>query len=202
MGTMQPQSRPMHSSMTYGGITMKTIDTPLELTGFHAALTSDQRSPEIPEASDVYGWLIGSWELDVLHYGIDVSARHIKAEAHFARALEGRAVQDLWIMPRRSDRTAEVDRTCNMYGTTLRVWDASLQAWRVTWINPITGTRNELTGRWSGKDIMQIGTDANGTPIRWIFTEITPNTFRWTGEALQPDGTWKLEGEFRAKRTH
>jgi len=34
-----------------------------------------------------------------------------------------------------------------------------------------------------------------------MFTEIAPDSFRWTGEALQPDGkTWKLEGEFRARR--
>lgn len=34
------------------------------------------RSPEIPESADIYGWLVGSWELDVLHYrAIDVSAQ-------------------------------------------------------------------------------------------------------------------------------
>jgi hypothetical protein len=34
-----------------------------------------------------------------------------------------------------------------------------------------------------------------------MFTEITPDSFRWTGEALNPDGkTWRLEGEFRARR--
>jgi hypothetical protein len=34
-----------------------------------------------------------------------------------------------------------------------------------------------------------------------MFTEITPDSFRWTGEVLEPDGkTWKLEGEFRAHR--
>jgi len=34
-----------------------------------------------------------------------------------------------------------------------------------------------------------------------MFSEITPNGFHWTGEALNPDGhTWKLEGEFRATR--
>ena len=77
----------------------------------------------------------------------------------------------------------------------------SIQAWRVTWINPVTGGRDELIGRWSGKDIVQLGTHSKGTPIRWTFTEITPDSFRWLGEALQPDGkTWTLEGEFRAKR--
>ena len=46
-----------------------------------------------------------------------------------------------------------------------------------------------------------MGTHSDGTPIRWIFTEITPESFRWIGESLMPDGeTWKLEGEFRAKR--
>ncbi len=168
---------------------------------FFTALAAPGRSHEIPESADVYGWLVGSWELDVRHYGVDVAARHLKGEVHFARVLEGRAVQDVWIMPRLSERSAEIDKTVNMYGMTLRVWDASLQAWRVTWINGVTGSRDELIGRWSGKDIVQVGTHANGTPIRWMFTEITPDSFRWTGEALQPDGkTWKLEGEFLAKK--
>ena len=169
--------------------------------GFQPALAAHGRSPEIPESEDAYGWLIGSWELEVLRYRVDLSTRGIRGEVHFAWALEGRAVQDVWIMPRREERSAEVDKTCNMYGTTLRVWDGAIQAWRVTWMNPVTGARDELIGRRSGKDIVQVGTHANGTPIRWIFSEITQDSFRWTGEALNPDGkTWTLEGEFRAKR--
>lgn len=176
---------------------MKTIE--VETVEFPAALTAAGRSPEIPEASDVYGWLIGSWDLEVLRYGVDVSAQQLRAEVHFAWVLEGRAIQDVWIMPQRSKRTANPEKTTNMYGMTLRVWDAALQAWRVTWINPVTGSRDELVGRWCGKDIVQVGARADGTPIRWMFTEITPDSFRWTGEVLEPDArTWKLQGEFRA----
>jgi hypothetical protein len=168
---------------------------------FPAALAADGRAPEIPESSDLYGWLIGSWELEVLHYLVDVRDRHIKGEVHFSWVLEGLAVQDVWIMPWRQDRSPQQEKTLNMYGTTIRVWDAALQAWRVTWINAITGWRDELVGRRSGKDIVQIGTHADGTPIRWIFSEITADSFRWTGEALEPDGeTWKLQGEFLARR--
>jgi len=88
-----------------------------------------------------------------------------------------------------------------MYGTTLRVWDASSQAWRVTWMNPVTGGLDELIGRRRGEEVVQVGTHADGTPIRWIFTEITSDSFHWIGEALEPDGrTWRLEGEFRARR--
>jgi hypothetical protein len=177
--------------------TTKTAET-LEL---QAALAAPGRSPEIPEESDLYGWLIGSWELDVVHYWVDVAGRGLKGEAHFGWVLEGRAVQDVWIMPRRAERKGPLDKALNCYGTTLRVWDADLKAWRVTWVNPVTGQRDQLIGRWSGKDVVQLGTSADGTPIRWRFVEITADSFRWIGEALEPDGkTWKLGGEFRARR--
>lgn len=170
--------------------------------GFQTVLLSAGRSSEIPESSDVYGWLVGSWELDVLHFwAIDVSARGLTGEVHFGWVLEGRALQDVWIMPRRSDRAGRVDEKMNMYGTTLRVWDASIQAWRITWTNPAGGHVERQIGRRNGNDIVQIGARADGTPTRWRFTEITRDSFHWIGESLQADGnTWLLEGEFRAKR--
>lgn len=71
----------------------------------------------------------------------------------------------------------------------------------MTWINPVSGARDELIGRWNGKDIVQMGSHSDGTPIRWSFIDITSNSFRWLGESLNPDGkTWKLEAEFRASR--
>jgi hypothetical protein len=178
---------------------MTTVETQ-RTEDFRTALGAAGRSAEIPESADLYGWLIGTWDLDVRHYWTDVSARGIKGEVHFAWVLEGRAVQDLWIMPRRSDRAGTLDDV-NSYGTTLRVWDSSIQAWRVTWINPAQNHRVDLIGRRSGSDIVQIGSRADGTPIRWTFTDITSDSFRWIGESLEPDGeTWKLEGDFRARR--
>ena len=170
---------------------------------FHTVLAAPGRAPEIPESSDVYGWLVGSWELEVFDYDLDPTGLRSQGEVHFERTLEGRAVQDVWIVPRRSERGGDPDKKTNLYGTTLRVWDAKIQAWRVTWINPVSGNRADLIGRWSGKDVVQIGANAEGTPFRWIFTEITPDSFHWVGESLATDGkTWKLRGEFRAKRMH
>ena len=172
-----------------------------ERLSFQSVLAAGGRSAEVPEAADAYGWLIGSWDLDVRRYMVDVTALGLKGEAHFGWVLEGRAVQDVWIMPRRAERKGPPDRTRNMYGTTLRIWDPSIEAWRVTWNNPVRGTRDELVGRWSGKDVVQVGTHSDGTPIRWIFTEITRDSFRWIGEALEADGkTWRLEGEFLGAR--
>jgi hypothetical protein len=181
---------------TLGGVIMTTATaTPV---GLYGLLAASGRSPEIPEAADAYGWLVGSWELECHRYaGVEV---RIAGEARFDWVLEGRAVQDVWIMPRRSAGGTPGPAN-NMYGTTLRVWEPSVQAWRITWTNPVSGHREEQIGRWSGKEVVQIGARRDGTPTRWRFTEITPDSFHWLGEALQPDGVkWRLEGEFRATR--
>lgn len=169
---------------------------------FVTLLHASGRSGEIPESHDIYGWLVGSWELEVVHYRtIDLSPLALKGEAHFGWVLEGRAIQDVWIMPRVSDRSADSDHMNNMYGTTLRIWDPVINAWRIRWFNPISGHEERQTGRRVGDHIVQIGARPDGTATRWRFIEITPDSFRWLGEALEPDGeTWKREGEFRARR--
>jgi hypothetical protein len=169
---------------------------------FVSLLHASARSAEIPESRDIYGWLVGSWQLEVVHYrAVNVSDRNIKGEAHFGWVLEGRGIQDVWIMPGVSDRTPDSDRVNNMYGTTLRLWDQAINAWRIRWFNPVSGHEERQTGRRVGDEIVQTGARPDGTATRWRFTEITADSFRWMGEALEPDGkTWKLEGEFRARR--
>lgn len=168
----------------------------------HSVLAAQGRSSEIPECEDIYGWLVGGWKLKVLYYRAqDVSQLNLNGEVHFGWVLEGRAIQDVWIMPRRSERTPDTDKVNNMFGTTLRVWDETLRAWRITWINPVRGHREEQIGRRIGNEIVQIGARLDGTPTRWRFTEISSDRFHWIGQSLKPDGqTWMLEGEFLAER--
>jgi hypothetical protein len=94
--------------------------------------------------------LAGSAPL-VPHSQVDVSRRALTGEVHAGRVLEGRAVQDVWIMPRRADRTAESDPTMNMYGTTLRSWDASiLVAHRVDQSDPRPLRSSDWQLEWQG----------------------------------------------------
>ena len=88
----------------------------------------------------------------------------------------------------------------NLYGTTVRVYDPAADAWNVTWINPPNGAFTRLVGRREGDRIVQHGEDRDGLN-RWIFQEITPDSFRWTGE-LSSDGgrTWRLAAEFALRR--
>jgi hypothetical protein len=170
--------------------------------GLEAVLAAHGRSPEIAERDDVYGWLVGSWDLDVLHYwGKDVSGQGLKGELHAAWVLEGRAVQDIWIMPPRGERPASGGKTLDMYGTTVRAWDASIQAWRITWVNPAGDHHEQQVGRRAGPDVVQLGTRADGTATRWRFVDIRPDSFHWLGEARpSEEDSWRLEGEFKARR--
>jgi hypothetical protein len=49
---------------------------------------------------------------------------------------------------------------------------------------------------------VQEGMFPDGTPIRWTFSEVADDSFRWRGERLEPDGrTWRLQVDFQARRT-
>jgi hypothetical protein len=181
---------------------METIATLLEDNPMLSALAAANRSPDIPEEMDLYGGLIGSWELDIVGYDDTNEMILTQGEAHFGWVLEGRAVQDVFINPRRADRGPDSPQFANWFGTTLRIYDPKIQAWRVNWFNPHNGVRAELIGRRRGNQIVQEGNFPDGTPIRWTFSEITRDSFRWRGERREPDGkTWKLQVEFRAHRT-
>ena len=177
-------------------------ETLLETVPTHAALAASGGSPDIPEAMDIYGFLIGSWELDIVGYDEEKNVIHSIGEAHFAWVLEGRAVQDVFINPRRTDRGPDSPKFANWFGTTIRIYDPTIQAWRVNWFNPQDGIRAELIGRRRGKDVVQEGKFPDGTPIRWTFSEIAESSCRWRGERLEQDGkTWRLQVELRARRT-
>lgn len=172
-----------------------------ETDPMHTALAAASRSPTIPEAMDAYGWLIGSWELDLVGYDDEGRVVRSTGEAHFAWVLEGRALQDVFINPRRSDRGSTSPKFANWFGTTIRIYDPSIRAWRVNWFNPHDGIRAELIGRRRGNEIVQEGEFPGGTKIRWTFSDISENSYRWRGERLEPDGkTWRLQVEFRARR--
>jgi hypothetical protein len=124
-----------------------------------------------------------------------------RAEIHFARVLEGRAVQDLWIVPPRSERSPGMSRVRNRYGTTIRVFDAAQKIWRVTWLNPVSGVETHLVGRSDGDDIVQDGTAADGSLMRWSFRDITDSSFHWVAQRSADGGrTWLPDTEFFAKR--
>lgn len=178
-----------------------TINEVIDSTGLVNKLMAKARAPEIPESQDVYGWLIGSWDLVIEFYGVDVSKFGWRGEVHFAWVLDGYAMQDTWTLPRWGQGDSHPDQVKVSTGTSLRVWSAEKKAWLITWINPVSGARDEMVGQRVGNQIVQLGHHKDGSIIRWSFREITNDSFHWFGEVLEADGaTWRLEAAFAARR--
>ena len=152
-----------------------------------------------------YDRFIGRWEAEAQAFLPDGSGRHHYWQIRFDRTPEGRAIQDVWITPPRdgpnvgkSQRWGPFD---NQYGMTLRIYDAKLDAWRVTWIDPCAGYRADLVGRQRGDEIFQEGKGSDGAALRWIFSDLRADSFRWRAEVSRDEGaSWHKAIELVAHR--
>lgn len=169
---------------------------------FLNALHAEGASVDCGANMDLYGWLVGSWDLDVTGFLPDGKQRRRPGEWHFGWALEGRAIQDVWIVPPRgAGRRGDAAANVNSYGTTLRTYDPRIDAWHIQWTDPVTQTYFTMIGRKEGDTIVQLGKSPDGNLIRWSFSEITPDAFLWRGEMSADAGTtWRRTVEFTARR--
>jgi hypothetical protein len=172
---------------------------------FVSALCAPRPARQTADPLMLYGRFVGSWEAEADAFLADGSRRRHYWEIEFSWVLEGRAVQDVWVTPpRRGPRAGECEPWgpfSNQYGTTLRVYDPKIGAWRVTWIDPAAGYRAELIGRADGNGILQEGTGSDGARLRWIFTDIAERSFRWRAEiARDAAAGWHRAIELIARR--
>src|SRR5262245_55895764 len=121
------------------------------------------------------------------------------AEWHFAWALGGRAIQDVWTAPSREAR--ERDGSDGEWGTTIRCLGPEIDAWRSTWLGPLRNVVMPFIGRQIDDEIVLEGSFEEGVTTRWIFSEITPDSFSWRNVDSADGGeTWTLNQEMKARR--
>jgi hypothetical protein len=170
---------------------------------FATVLHAKAPNPEHAEALQLYGRFIGDWDTEIIAHGPDGARHRALGEIHFGWILEGRAIQDVWMIPRLADRAGAPPFPIagNWYGTTIRVYDPTIEAWRISWIDPARNTFRQQIGRARGEDIVQEGTTESGALSRWSFTKITADSFHWLGEAKPAGGSsWQLIVEVLAER--
>lgn len=148
--------------------------------------------PELPytENLDLYGRLLGTWKVANRFYDEAAATwRENTREWAFTRILDGHGIQDVL----RADDGGT--------GTTVRVYDAALGVWRVHWFGVTHGYFAQLVARAYGDEIRQEGTQQDGRPVRWDFSDITEASFLWRGYVSDDGGaTWRQEQEMRAIR--
>ncbi|HXJ92173.1 MAG TPA: hypothetical protein VMT20_04760 [Terriglobia bacterium] len=169
---------------------------------FSEALHSNGPAAEWAHKTHLYSWLVGDWDMDVVIYRSDGSKQRSQGWVSAGWVLEGRAIQDIFAAPRL------------FCGTTLRVYDPGLDAWRINWTDPMNQVYFWQIGRARGADIVEEGKEtpslarlygsvpASGpqATIRWSFTEITPDSFHWRSERSVYGASWQLQREYFARR--
>lgn len=174
------------------------------LSPFVEVLLAGGPAPDRAEKMQLYGQFIGDWESQIVAYAADGTKHEGSGEIHFAWVLQGCAIQDVWMIPRRAERSAGVrvmPVTGNWYGTTLRVYDVRQDAWHILWIDPARQFFTRQIGRPQGPEIVQEGKDDAGVLRRWRFTEISHESFHWIGETTPDSGsTWQHQIDVFARR--
>jgi hypothetical protein len=172
-------------------------------SSFSDVLHANGPDPERADKLELYSWLVGRWEFDVTTI-LEDGARHDgRGEIYAGWVLQGRAIQDVWMIPRLQERKPGVEPlpgAGNWYGTTLRIYDAALDGWRILWSDPATGFFTQQIGRAQGSNIVQTGPDPRGGSMRWIFSGIQPEAFHWIAERTPDNVYWRREVEIRARR--
>jgi len=150
------------------------------------ALQSDGPHPELAEKLQLFGQFVGSWDVEITNYKPDGSREIVPGEWHFGWVLEGRAIQDVWIAPKRSLREDSTVLSGD-YGATLRFYDPKIDGWRSTWIGPLKGYVLPFIARQVGDEIVLEGNES-GKSRKWIFSDITSDSFKW--RAVESDDKW------------
>ena len=150
---------------------------------------SARPAPERAAGLELYAWLIGTWTMDATVHLPDGNLHRGAGSIAVAWVLEGRAIQDVWVLPGM------------FHGTTLRVYDPTRDAWHILWSDLLHQYYSRQISRAEGQDIVQIGANDAGVPTRWSFRDITHDSFTWRGETSNDGGAhWQLEAEFLCRR--
>jgi len=162
-------------------------------------LAAEQAYPGLADKMALFAQFVGDWEADAIVYNPDGSKVTGKAEWHWSWILEGRALQDVYIL--RSSAAQEASRVIGI-GTGVRFPETKSDGWRVVYIGPMNGFLYTFSARKVGDEIVLEGKDENDAPMRWIFSEIKRRSFHWRAEVSQDAGkSWQLAQEMSVRRT-
>jgi hypothetical protein len=146
----------------------------------------------------LFGQFVGDWEIyDARYMQADGSWTKMEGEVHFGWILGGTAIQDVWIGRKVGSKKI------GMIGTTVRFYDPKVDAWHSIWISPMRGLVRKFLGKKVDNKIVLDLENFEKFPERWIFLDITADSFRWISEESHDNGlTWLITEEMKIRRVN
>jgi hypothetical protein len=170
-----------------------TTDSRLDLV---TALRAMGPHPSMGDQAKVFGLLVGTWDAEYTEFSKDGKPTNSSGEVIFGWVMDGRAVQDLFIIyPSAAHKEKFI-------GTNLCYFDPKSGTWRATFIDPENDSVVRFTGGAVGDDrIVLQSQDTDGKETRWSFNDIRPDFFVFRDEVSSDGGkTWRLREEDHMKR--
>ena len=152
--------------------------------------------PSLGDHAKVFGRLVGTWDVEYINFSKDGKVTHRSGQLMVGWVMDGRAIQDIWIVypsGTRKDREVYTD---------LRYYDPKSGTWPATFIDPEHASVARFTGGAVGDDRVVFDTrDFDGTDTRWSINDMRPDSFVWREEeSLDGGKTWRLLAEHHMKR--
>lgn len=164
------------------------------MDNFYNALISDT-TDKIPEEYDWFGPLIGDWDFDYYDQYDKDKPRHVKGEWIFRRILEGAGIEDMFICPSREERISNPQPDAE-YGVAIRMFNPHTKVYDMVYTT--FGFMTRVT--FVKENGMLVGKPDYDENSRWVFREITENTFHWQNITIMENGAWRINVNVYAKR--
>jgi hypothetical protein len=162
---------------------------------FIKGLGADGPDVKLKDKLMLFGQFIGDWDIKSRYLEADGSWVPMRGQVHFGWILGGLAIQDVWM------GYLESEEKMVLFGTTIRFYDPKIDAWRSTWLSPLRGLVQLFIGHKVNEEIVLDLQNTEDFPQKWIFSEITPASFRWRSEETRDNGkTWLLTEEMQIRR--
>jgi hypothetical protein len=153
-----------------------------------ATLQAAGPHPSLGDGAKVFDRLVGSWDGEYNEFSKDGKTTRSLGEWTFGWVMDGRAMQDLFIIHPSGTHSERY------MGVSLRYFDPKSQTWTVTFIDPENNAVETLKGAAVGDDgIVLSSQDADGKQRRWSLVDIRSDSWVFRDEASRDGGkTWRL----------
>jgi hypothetical protein len=161
------------------------------------ALRAPGPHPSLGDHASVLGRLVGTWDVEYMDISKDGTAIHRSGELLVGWVMDGRAIEDLWIVyPSGAGKDREV------YAD-VRYFDPRSGTWPAIFIDPQIASVATFTGGAVGDDRIVLDSQdlVAGQSRRWSFNDIRDGSLVFRDAASSDGGkTWRLKSEYHMKR--
>jgi len=153
--------------------------------------------PSIADHARVVSRLVGAWDVEYTDFKKDGRVTQRSGQLIFGWVLDGRAIQDLWVVfPSEAQEEREVY-------TDLFYLDAKSGAWRTVFVDPQEASVATFieAAAGDGRLVLESRDLVPKQVRRWSYSDFRPGSFVYRDEASTDGGkTWKLRSEYHMTR--